>query len=137
MTPLDTYPCPACGVSNQERLCVLFLDLMNNSKFVSMIHFAPERALSRHIRQKNLFACYATADKNMVEANFHVDLQDLPFKDESDDFFICSHVLEHVPDDGKALRELYRITRSGGCGLLMVPVCMEIKKNRGRRIRDR
>jgi SAM-dependent methyltransferase len=94
----------------------------------SMIHFAPEPALSSHIRQKNLFACYATADKNMPGADFHVDLQDLPFEDKSYDFFICSHVLEHVPDDRKALRDLYRITWPGGCGLLMAPVCMEIKK---------
>jgi len=87
-----------------------------------MIHFAPEAALSRNIRQQRYFTSYLTADMFMPGVDFHADLQSLPFESDSFDFFICSHVLEHVPDDRKAIRELHRITRPGGSGLLMTPV---------------
>jgi SAM-dependent methyltransferase len=46
------------------------------------------------------------------------------YADDQYDFFICSHVLEHVDDDKKALRELYRILKPGGQGILMVPVVL-------------
>ena len=48
------------------------------------------------------------------------------YGDSSVDFFICSHVLEHVEDDRKALRELYRILRQGGQGILIVPIILTI-----------
>lgn len=93
-----------------------------------MIHFAPEPALSKHIRQKRYFASCETADMEMPGVDHRVDLQALPFEDDSRDFFICSHVPEHVADDRKAIRELYRITRPGGGGLLMAPICPDIGK---------
>ncbi len=125
MTPLYTYSCPACGASDRERLYALFLCNMKTKRRASpkrMIHFAPEPALSKHIRQKQYFASYQTADMSMPGVDFHADLQSLPFESGTFDFFICSHVLEHVPDDRKAIRELHRITRPGGSGLLMAPV---------------
>lgn len=38
------------------------------------------------------------------------------------DAFICSHVLEHVPDDRKAMAELFRVLKPGGWGITMVPI---------------
>jgi ubiquinone/menaquinone biosynthesis C-methylase UbiE len=49
-------------------------------------------------------------------------------RSESFDIFICSHVLEHVPDDKKALSELFRILRPGGFGILMVPIALKMSK---------
>ena len=48
--------------------------------------------------------------------------------DETYDFFICSHVLEHILDDKKALSELFRILKTGGSGILMVPINLRIDK---------
>jgi SAM-dependent methyltransferase len=42
--------------------------------------------------------------------------------DASFDAVLCSHVLEHVPADGAAMRELRRITAPGGWCLVMVPL---------------
>jgi len=129
MTPLYTYTCPVCGASDRERLYAFFLRAMKSGQEVipnRMIHFAPESALSQHIRKGHYSASYQTADMSMQGVDFHVDLQSLPFADDHFDFFICSHVLEHVPDDRKAMRELYRVTRPGGLGLLMAPVDMRL-----------
>ena len=64
----------------------------------------------------------------MDSVDYKADLQNLPFDDESFDFFICSHVLEHVEDDRAAMRELYRITKKHGAGILMAPIIVGLDK---------
>lgn len=44
---------------------------------------------------------------------FEVDLEHLPFDDKAYDFVFCSHVLEHMDNPGKALRELMRVGKNG------------------------
>lgn len=92
-----------------------------------MIHFAPEPGLSSMLRNSGFFD-YCTADLSMAGVDHHVDLMALPFADETFDFFICSHVLEHVLDDGLAIRELHRILRPGGYGILMAPVVVGLER---------
>jgi SAM-dependent methyltransferase len=124
MTSLQTYSCKACGASDRERLCAYWLmDQINNNAFnnAKIIHFAPEETLSNKIRALQLFD-YKTADLSMPDADYQVDLQNLPFEDDSVDFFICSHVLEHVVNDNQAIGELFRVTRFGGMGIYMAPI---------------
>ena len=130
MTAHDSYTCKRCGASDRERLYVCWMEqevaagrLREGAK---VMHFAPEQAMSRLIRGSRLFD-YATADLAMKGVDYQVDLMDIPFADGTYDFFICSHVLEHVADDGKAIRELRRITRDGGCGILMAPIIVGIE----------
>jgi len=126
MTALDTYSCANCGASDRERLYAYWLqkeiEAGKLSAATKVIHFAPEQALSSFIRRSSAFDDYQTADLMMEKVDHKVDLMDLPFANNSFDFFICSHVLEHVPDDIKAIRALHRITRPGGRGILMAPV---------------
>lgn len=130
MISLEQYTCNRCGASDRERLYALWVDqqlkkgALNRSARV--MHFAPEEALSKRLRQ--LFADYETADFGMGHVDYKVDLQNLPFADASYDFFICSHVLEHVESDDQAIRELYRITAPGGCGILVAPIIVGLGK---------
>ena len=130
MTVLDTYACASCGASDRERLCAYWLRKEIDSGRLpatqKVIHFAPEKALAGFIRSSNAFADYQTADFVMDGVDHKVDLMNLPFADNSYDFFICSHVLEHVPDDLTAIQELCRITRPGGRGILMAPVITDL-----------
>lgn len=130
MTAHDSYTCTRCGATDRERLYVHWMEqevaagrLCEGAR---VMHFAPEQAMSRLIRSSRFFN-YATADLVMSGVDYQVDLMDIPFADGAYDFFICSHVLEHVADDGKAIRELRRITRSGGYGLLMAPIIVGLE----------
>jgi SAM-dependent methyltransferase len=46
----------------------------------------------------------------------------LAFKEESFDGVVCSHVLEHVPDDSILIKELHRVLRPGGIAVILVPI---------------
>jgi SAM-dependent methyltransferase len=131
MTSLQTYSCSHCGASDRERLCALWIDQKISKSFfpknTTLIHFALEAALSRKLKQLNFFD-YNTADLLMENVDYKIDMMDMPFKDESYDFFICSHVLEHVDRDDQAIRELHRITRNGGAGILMSPIVVGLDK---------
>ena len=64
---------------------------------------------------------YITADLESPLADMHFDVQHIPLDSRSIDVVICNHLLEHVADDRCALRELYRIMRPGGWGIMLVP----------------
>lgn len=127
MTALESYSCPICGASDRERLYSYWLkEKLVNNKNISMIHFAPESALSKWLLN-NFILKYETADLMMENVDHNVDMLKMPFEDNSYDSFICSHILEHVDDDRLAVSELYRILKPGGWGILMAPICTAIE----------
>ena len=128
------YFCPKCGASDRDRLYALFIaramDRDISTKPVRILDIAPSPPL-RNFLLKYPGIKYQSADKYMEDVDLHVDIEDMNTIDrESFDFFICSHVLEHVTDDQKALSELFRILKPGGSGILMVPINLRIDKIR-------
>ena len=65
---------------------------------------------------------YITADLESPLADMHFDVQQIPMDDQSVDIVICNHLLEHVESDHKALKEIYRIMRHGGMGVMLAPI---------------
>lgn len=125
MIALDTYFCKKCHASDRERAYALWMSAEQRfgCSFGSRaLHFAPESALSSFIREKKFFAEYLTADMSMPDVDHQIDIMDMPFEDEGFDFFICSHILEHVVDDRVAIGELFRVTAKGGRGILVAPI---------------
>ncbi len=107
-----------------ERHRLLWLYLQNETDFFTapqkVLHFAPEQAFYKRFRkQKNLD--YTTTDLNSPLADVKADICKLPFKDEEFDVILCNHVLEHIPDDTKAIQELYRVLQKGGMAILQIP----------------
>lgn len=107
-----------------ERHRLLWLYLQNETNFFSdnlkVLHFAPEQAFYKRFRKlKNLD--YTTTDLNSPLADVKADICDLPFEDNSYDVILCNHVLEHIPDDTKAMHELYRVMKPGGWGIFQIP----------------
>jgi SAM-dependent methyltransferase len=123
---VDAYSCPACDASDRERLYGLYLDDVFRqppARTLRMVEFAPSPALQRKLRGYP-FIDYRSADllrKNVDDRG--VDITDMHrYADGSFDLFLCSHVLEHIPDDRRAMRELHRILAPGGFGIVMVPL---------------
>ena len=107
-----------------ERHRLLWLYLKNETLFFSaekkVLHFAPEQCFLNRFRQlKNLE--YTTTDLLSPIADVKADICNLPFEDSSYDIILCNHVLEHIPDDTKAMQELYRVMKPGGYGIFQIP----------------
>ncbi|RSK42000.1 class I SAM-dependent methyltransferase [Mangrovimonas spongiae] len=107
-----------------ERHRLLWLYLKNNTTFfndkLKVLHFAPEQAFYKRFKNlKNLD--YTTTDLNSPLADVKADICNLPFKDNSYDVILCNHVLEHIPNDTKAMKELYRVMKPGGWGIFQIP----------------
>ena len=64
---------------------------------------------------------YTTTDLVSPIADVKADICALPFDDNSYDVILCNHVLEHIPEDTKAMQELYRVLKPGGWGIFQIP----------------
>ena len=107
-----------------ERHRLLWLYLQQKTNFftaeLKVLHFAPEQCFLKRFKQlKNLD--YTTTDLLSPIADIKADICNLPFDDNSYDVILCNHVLEHIPDDTKAMKELYRVMKPGGYGIFQIP----------------
>lgn len=115
--------CPRCGSKKRHRLLWLFLRDRTTffTERLRVLHFAPERCF------RTAFASlpnldYVTADLRPGKAMLAIDITAISLGAGSFDAILCSHVLEHVADDRRAMRELFRVLKPGGWAALMVPV---------------
>lgn len=120
--------CPRCYSEDRERLVYLFLKICRPEVFayeIKLLHIAPEPELSRVLRaQKNID--YLSGDLDSPRADLRMDITDIPQEDELFDVVICNHVLEHIPSDDKAMRELHRVLKPDGFAILQVPISMRL-----------
>jgi SAM-dependent methyltransferase len=92
-----------------------------------LVDFAPSPPLAAALKRVGGLE-YRSADLDMAGVDDRVDLAALPYADRSLDGFVCSHVLEHIPADGTALSELFRVLKPGGWGLLLVPILLPARE---------
>jgi SAM-dependent methyltransferase len=120
------YSCPSCDASDRERLYALYLDRVfagrDTARRYRLLEFAPSFGLSRKL-ERTAFVDYRSADLYRNNVDDRVDITDMRvYADASFDVILCSHVLEHVPDDRRAMRELHRVLSSDGFAIVMVPL---------------
>ncbi|WP_158304260.1 methyltransferase domain-containing protein [Solidesulfovibrio magneticus] len=122
--PRPSALCPTCSSLERHRALWAFLERRTDffaSPGLRLLHFAPEACLEGRFRE--LFKNgYVTADLLDPRADVQADITNLQFPDASFDAVYCSHVLEHVPDDRKAMRELHRVLAKDGLAIVMVPL---------------
>lgn len=128
---IGQYSCPECIASDRDRLYALYaMQLLEHPQEIPLriLDIAPAPVLSTFLRSLPN-ARYRSADLFSPMADDKVDIMDMAiYADESFDFIICSHVLEHVDDDGRAIAELYRVLAKGGSAILMVPILLTIEE---------
>ena len=111
-----------------ERHRLLWLYLKNETGFfdkkIKLLHFAPEQAFYKRFKKLSNIQ-YDTIDINSPLAMIKADICDLPIKDNTYDFILCNHVLEHILDDNKAISELHRVLKKDGVGIFQVPIDMK------------
>ena len=116
--------CPVCSGLERHRLVWMVLNRRTDlfdARLKKMLHIAPETVYSRQLRRLNhLF--YVSADLRLPSAMIRLDVTRLPFPGRTFDAVYCGHVLEHVPEDRKALKELFRVMAPGGWALIQVPI---------------
>jgi SAM-dependent methyltransferase len=116
--------CWKCDSQERHRALWLFLtrsrpELLDGAG--SLLHFAPEPAIAAYLRER-LGSAYVTGDIQPGLADVTLDITKLQFGEEEFDGILCAHVLEHVPDDETAMRELHRVLRPNGWCIVMVPL---------------
>lgn len=122
------FSCPVCGSTDRDRIFASYLKTQQQLPLSHILDIAPSGALSRWIR-KNLNVDYKTADLFMKDVDYKVDIEDMnTLPGNHFDLVICSHVLEHVPNDMKAISEISRILKPGGQAILMVPIVKGLSK---------
>ncbi|WP_093290313.1 methyltransferase domain-containing protein [Thermoactinomyces sp. DSM 45892] len=126
----ETGICSMCRALDRERLYTWFIeretDLFMAQAFV--FHIDPEK--EKHV--KNKLAEYSNL--HYVSGEFKpldpwtkgLDVTNLYYKDHSFDVIICSHILDNISEDRKAMSELYRVMKVGGWGIMQVPLAINI-----------
>lgn len=107
-----------------ERHRLLWVWLQRETDFFTkprkVLHFAPEQAFYKRFRNSKQLD-YTTTDLNSPLADVKADICNLPFGENCYDLIFCNHVLEHIPNDTKAMQELYRVLKPGGMAILQIP----------------
>jgi len=125
---ISAYACPHCLSNDRERALYFFInkkdDFLSNKK---ILHFAPEKNLYSFLSSANSaeYVCADLDPKNYAHLSNEIekiDITDIAYPDESFDIVICNHVLEHIPDDIRAMKEIFRVLKKSGTAILMVPI---------------
>lgn len=126
IVPRVEAQCPRCLSLERHRLQWLYLTRQSDlfdGRPKKVLHVAPELCLLPHLRRR-LGRGYITADLQRP-AMVRMDIIDIQYPDGFFDVILCSHVLEHVDDDRRAMREFARVLKPGGWAILLVPITAE------------
>ena len=113
--------CPSCLSMERHRALAICANEEPIFEGKDVLHFAPEPGLTAFIRGKGVRS-YKTCDLYKSDVDLRINICDIDLPDQSFDLVLCLHVLEHVPDDRKAMAELRRILRPSGMAIVMVPI---------------
>jgi SAM-dependent methyltransferase len=122
--------CPYCLSTARERLVLHMLEKYVDLTHKVVLHCSPEKKVYDYL---NVHAAkLITADlhpgfyRNIDPHMMKQDLTQLDEKDETYDLVIANHVMEHIPNDSKALQEIYRVLKPGGQAVLQVPFSTQL-----------
>ena len=126
---IDNRLCPSCLSLERHRLLWVFLKEKTSffTEELKLLHIAPEQPFLKKFKKlKNID--YITADLVSPIADVKLDIQNMPFGEGEFNVVFANHVLEHIPDENKAITEVYRVLKKGGWAIMQVPLDVNRKK---------
>lgn len=122
-TGRDNVVCPRCLSLERHRLLWLYFQARTSlfSQPAKLLHIAPELSFYHAFKQLHHLD-YVPADLNSPLATVRMDITHIQYPDDTFDVIVCNHVLEHIPDDDKAMCELYRVLKPGGWAVIQSPL---------------
>jgi SAM-dependent methyltransferase len=121
--------CYKCNSTDRERLVYTYLKHELNifeDKKIRILHLAPEKNLSLALRKAGFkeYLCGDLFTKGYVYPNYvqNMNVLDIPYENDYFELVICNHLLEHVPTDLEAMKEILRVLKPGGKAILQVPI---------------
>ncbi len=122
--------CPDCKSQPRHRSIYKYItenEIIPRKRSLKLLHFAPEKIFTDLFRSYSNID-YLSADIDPKKAMRAEDITNLSFSDSSFDVIFCIHVLEHVADDNKAMREMHKVLKEDGFALLDVPINYKLDK---------
>ncbi len=123
--------CPSCKSYERHRFQYLYYnnetDLFRPKHTISVLHCAPEELFFQLLENNEKIDYYpvdkcedfTVCGKRMRD---YIDITQIPYEDNTFDYILCNHVLEHIPDEQLALSELKRVLKPDGIAFLNVPI---------------
>jgi SAM-dependent methyltransferase len=129
---LEAFTCPRCDAFDRDRLTAIYLEnafrSFDPSRTYHLLEFAPGDALHKKLKS-HPFIAYRSADLSRKTVDERVDMTDMAaYADGSLDIILCSHILEHIPDDRKAMREMRRVLKPDGFAIVLVPLVVGLNE---------
>lgn len=123
---LKHFTCPRCDAFDRDRLTAIYLEevfrTFDRTRTYRLLEFAPGDALHKKLKSYP-FIAYRSADLSRTTVDEKVDLTDMAgYPAGSVDIILCSHILEHIPEDRKAMREIRRVLKPDGFAVILVPL---------------
>jgi predicted SAM-dependent methyltransferase len=125
------YACPVCSSSDRNRLYAIYFERLFskrsiNDSNIKLLDIAPDKNFTSWLK-KYFFVDYRSVDLYMKGVDDKADITDMTiYSSNSFDIVLCSHVLEHIKEDNKALLEIYRVLKPGGIAIIMVPILLAL-----------
>jgi SAM-dependent methyltransferase len=129
---LEAFTCPRCDAFDRDRLTAIYLENafrnFDRNRTYRLLEFAPGDALRKKLKSYP-FIAYRSADLTRKTVDECVDMTDMAdYAEGSLDIVLCSHILEHIPDDRKAMRELQRVLKPDGFAIVLVPLVVGLEE---------
>ena len=131
--PRPNAKCPVCGSLERHRSLLMWMNengvILPTKHKIRLLHFAPESSLRQLFEDKeNIDYWPVDYNENLIGIRKKVDIQNIDFESEMFDYIVCNHVMEHIPNDVAAFRELFRVLKKGGELILSVPFNLSREK---------
>ncbi|HTE23387.1 class I SAM-dependent methyltransferase [Flavitalea sp.] len=125
----DNVFCPNCMSKNRERLLLCILKDRIDIRGKKILQFSPEKNLFEYLKKEAEVTTVDTMPGYYTNIDSQIAFADatcLPFQDATFDIVMANHILEHIPQDIKAIREIYRVLKPRAVAILQVPFSASI-----------